>query len=124
MTPITRNTHDQLKNAETQLGVVDSARRRRYSRCVPSPRIAPDAAGPRGSPMSRPSLFTMLATALLLSFGLAGAAAAQSATGSIEGVVTDPSGAILPGVNVTVTHQATGVSRETVTDTQGLFRAP
>ncbi|MGH9312324.1 MAG: TonB-dependent receptor [Vicinamibacterales bacterium] len=51
-------------------------------------------------------------------------AAAQSATGSIEGAVVDQSGAVLPGVNVTLTHAATGVSRTVVTDAQGLFRAP
>jgi outer membrane receptor protein involved in Fe transport len=51
-------------------------------------------------------------------------ARAQSATGSIEGVVTDQSGAALPGVTVTLTQSATGVQRETVTDTSGLFRVP
>jgi outer membrane receptor protein involved in Fe transport len=73
--------------------------------------------------MSRHSRSTLLAAALLLSLAHT-AVRAQSATGSIEGLVIDPSGAILPGVTVTVTHQATGVSRETFTDTQGLFRAP
>ncbi len=52
------------------------------------------------------------------------AAAAQSATASIEGTVTDPSGAPVPGVTVVLTQQATGVTREVVTDGQGLFRAP
>jgi outer membrane receptor protein involved in Fe transport len=51
-------------------------------------------------------------------------ALAQSATGSIEGTVTDGSGAVLPGVTVTVRHQATGVSREVVANAQGLFHAP
>lgn len=73
--------------------------------------------------MSRRSLFT-LAAASLLWMTCAIAAHAQSATASLEGVVVDTSGAVLPGVAITVTHQATGVSRETVTDTQGRFRAP
>ena len=42
------------------------------------------------------------------------AAAAQSATASIEGTVTDPSGAPVPGVTVVLTQQATGVTRETL----------
>jgi len=50
--------------------------------------------------------------------------AAQTPTGSIDGVVSDTSGAVVPGVTVVVTHDATGATREAVTDAQGLFRAP
>jgi hypothetical protein len=49
---------------------------------------------------------------------------AQSATGDIQGTVVDQSGAVLPGVTVTVTNTATGVQRELVTDTEGRFTAP
>ena len=49
---------------------------------------------------------------------------AQSATGSIEGVVVDQSGAALPGVSVTLKEAATGIQREAVTETNGLFRMP
>ena len=52
------------------------------------------------------------------------AASAQSATGSIEGQVVDQSGAVLPGVSVTITLPATGASRPVVTDEHGQFRAP
>jgi outer membrane receptor protein involved in Fe transport len=54
----------------------------------------------------------------------AASAAAQSATGSIEGVISDQSGAVLPGVTVTVTQSQTGLSRSAVTDDQGIFRVP
>jgi hypothetical protein len=55
---------------------------------------------------------------------LPGAAFAQSAaTGSLEGVVTDPSGGILPGVTVTVRNIETNLSRESVTDAGGRYRA-
>src|SRR5262245_39689797 len=50
-------------------------------------------------------------------------AAAQSATGSIEGTVVDQSGGVLPGVTVTVTQTQTALTRTVVTDDNGLFRA-
>jgi outer membrane receptor protein involved in Fe transport len=66
----------------------------------------------------------VLALLLLSCAGFRGAAFAQSATGSIEGVVTDQSGAVLPGATVTVTQPDTGLTRTVVSDDQGLFRAP
>ena len=44
---------------------------------------------------------------------------AQGATGRILGRVTDPSGAVLNGVKVTLTNQATGVGREAQTNETG-----
>ncbi len=44
--------------------------------------------------------------------------------GAIEGTLTDQSGAVLPGVTVIVRNTATGVSRNTVTDSAGVYRAP
>jgi Carboxypeptidase regulatory-like domain/TonB dependent receptor len=41
---------------------------------------------------------------------------------SIEGTVTDKSGAVVSGANVTVTDQATGVGRNTVTSSAGFYR--
>lgn len=49
---------------------------------------------------------------------------AQSATGEIQGTIVDQSGAVLPGVTVTVLNTATGISREVVTDEGGLFAVP
>jgi len=43
---------------------------------------------------------------------------------SIEGTVTDKSGAVVSGANVTVTDQATGVSHNTVTSSGGFYRVP
>ena len=51
-------------------------------------------------------------------------AQSQAAGGAIQGTVTDESGAVLPGVAVTIRNQGTGVVRETRTDPVGLFRAP
>jgi hypothetical protein len=47
---------------------------------------------------------------------------AQTATGSIVGHVTDPGAAIVPGVEVTATNPATGVTTRAATDEQGIFR--
>jgi hypothetical protein len=50
-------------------------------------------------------------------------APAQS-TGTITGTVIDESGAIIPGATVTVTNKATSVSRNLVSNEQGLYSAP
>ena len=46
---------------------------------------------------------------------------AQTITGSIRGTVTDPSGAVVAGANVTATNVATGVAKQTVTNSDGLY---
>ena len=46
---------------------------------------------------------------------------AQSSTGRISGTVTDSSGAVLPGVSVTVTQQGTGLTRTGATDAAGAY---
>ena len=51
-------------------------------------------------------------------------AGAQTFRGGISGRITDESGAVLPGVAVTATNTATGVSRSTVTSTTGDFSLP
>ena len=49
---------------------------------------------------------------------------ASAQTAELRGSVADASGAVLPGVTVTVRQEATGVTRVVVTDEQGIFRAP
>src|SRR5262249_29134916 len=51
-------------------------------------------------------------------------ARSAAAGGATEGTVTAQSAAVLPGVTVTVRNTATGVSRETTTDSAGVYRAP
>ena len=64
-------------------------------------------------------------SALLMSFALfAGSAFAQTTTtGSIEGTVTDSTGAAVPGVTVTATRQG-GRSATATTNDEGYFRIP
>jgi hypothetical protein len=47
---------------------------------------------------------------------------AQDATGRIAGTITDPSGAVIPGVQVTVTNIATQASRKTSTNQDGYYQ--
>jgi hypothetical protein len=48
----------------------------------------------------------------------------QRITGTIEGRVTDPTGAVLPGVEVTVTNEQTQQNRPTLTNELGLYNVP
>src|ERR1051325_10413610 len=48
-------------------------------------------------------------------------ALAQSTT-SIHGVVTDPTGAIVPGVNVTIEDKGTGATHTAITDDAGRYQ--
>jgi hypothetical protein len=60
-----------------------------------------------------------------LALGLAAPAAAQSQAmnGTIEGIVKDATGAILPGVTVTVTNKETGAERVVLSNEEGAYRA-
>ncbi len=62
----------------------------------------------------------ILALALGLVLALSGAATAQIATGNVYGVAKDESGALLPGVNATITSEYG--TRSTVTGADGAFR--
>ena len=50
--------------------------------------------------------------------------AAQSNTGSITGVVSDPNGAVIPNASVTVTNQGTNEKRTVQTDEEGRYDVP
>jgi hypothetical protein len=60
----------------------------------------------------------LCAFALLCTFATA---FGQTGRGSISGLVTDPSGAIVPGANVTAINHATGLEQHTVTTAAGLY---
>jgi hypothetical protein len=62
------------------------------------------------------AVVTLLAITLL-----AGVAHAQFGA-SVQGTVTDKSGAVVSGATVTVTEQATGVSHSSVSDASGFYR--
>src|SRR5437762_1739219 len=60
----------------------------------------------------------------LLLFGLSCTAALAQSTAQINGTVKDQSGAVLPGVEVTVTQTDTGLKRSIPTDETGSFIFP
>ena len=63
------------------------------------------------------------ALALLVGFTCCLKLGAQAtATGTISGVVTDSSQAVIPGATVTVTNTATGATRDTTTNQAGEYR--
>lgn len=68
----------------------------------------------------------LCALALVAVCALTGQAFAQSQAinGTIEGTVKDASGAVLPGVTITLTNTDTGTQRVVVTNDNGVFRAP
>jgi carboxypeptidase family protein len=69
-------------------------------------------------------VFRLLTAAVFAVVSLSGVAIAQTAaTGNIEGIVTDTTGAVLPGVSVVVKNTATNVTRDLVTDEAGRYRA-
>ncbi|HYY94231.1 MAG TPA: TonB-dependent receptor [Pyrinomonadaceae bacterium] len=63
------------------------------------------------------------AAGLLIILLLAGTLGlAQVTTGSLQGIVRDPAGAAVAGATVRVTNSDTGVTRETTTNGEGLYR--
>ncbi|HWQ00058.1 MAG TPA: TonB-dependent receptor [Vicinamibacterales bacterium] len=75
--------------------------------------------------MRATALGTLAATLLALCLTASPAfGQSEAANGVIEGTVVDPSGAVLPGVTVTLVNTDTGAERVVVTNERGFFRAP
>ncbi len=64
---------------------------------------------------------TRAVSLLTVAFIFSAAAFAQSNTGSITGVVTDPNGAVVPAATVTVTNQGTNEKRTVQADGEGRY---
>jgi hypothetical protein len=62
----------------------------------------------------------ILAAALAALFSVCAWSQTQLAT--VSGTITDPTGAIVPGVSVTIVSQGTGLKRSALTDTAGEYR--
>ncbi len=72
--------------------------------------------------VSRPRILPLAALALALP--LAAAAQGTSQSGSLSGVVTDSTGAIIPGATITITHAVSGYTRQAVADSNGAYQFP
>ncbi len=72
--------------------------------------------------MNRFSRLAQVASIALLALAFAITASAQTTTGTIRGVVTDPTGAVVPGAKVTLTRKDTNSTQTSQTTDQGEFQ--
>src|SRR3954467_1595918 len=72
-------------------------------------------------PCSRSPFAMFFVVIMLVLTGFAPVAFAQAGRGSISGLVTDQSGAIIPNAKVVVESQATGLKLSTVSSDAGLY---
>jgi len=70
-----------------------------------------------------PTIAALLALAMIL-IAMTGPVWSQSGRGAINGIVKDPSGAVVPGVEVTATDKGTGVEQTAITTEAGVYRFP
>ena len=66
------------------------------------------------------TLLTVVVSAIVLAAG----ASAQSESAALTGTVSDPTGAVIPGAAVRLTHTATNTTSEVVTGESGLYYVP
>ena len=74
-----------------------------------------------GTLRRRVAIRAVLIILAILITGGARSSSAQSANGEANGTVLDPSGAVLPGVTMTLVNQGTGISRTMTTNASGSF---
>ena len=73
--------------------------------------------------MTKKTTLTHFALGLTIMVGMTAGAVAQSTNGAIEGTVLDPSGALIPRAQVTITN-STGFSRTLKSGATGSFEVP
>jgi Carboxypeptidase regulatory-like domain/TonB-dependent Receptor Plug Domain len=66
----------------------------------------------------------LLALVLVLFVAVSSPLFSQQVTGTIKGVVTDPSGAVVANATVNITNKATGLARTVTTNDAGEYSAP
>jgi outer membrane receptor protein involved in Fe transport len=72
----------------------------------------------------RAAFAVFAAVLVLFAPSLSTPAAAQTVTGTMQGTARDTSGAVLPGVTITIASVETGGTREVVTNDAGFFHTP
>ncbi|PYS39097.1 MAG: hypothetical protein DMG14_15180, partial [Acidobacteria bacterium] len=78
--------------------------------------------GVRVNSMKR--LLSPIIVVTVLAVSLTPVLAQTGSTAALTGRVSDPTGAVIPGVTVTVTSLATNQSRTAVTAEDGVYRVP
>ena len=69
-----------------------------------------------GRVTNRLPAWSQFALAMIVALCFCTALSAQSTTQTVQGLVTDASGAVIPGATVTLTNVATGVQQTTTTN--------
>ena len=69
-------------------------------------------------------IYGMTRGSLVLIFGLASCAVLSAQNSGIQGVISDPTGAAVPDVAVTITNAATGIVTTARTNESGFYSAP
>lgn len=72
----------------------------------------------------RRTLAAFVLTAFFVAFAGVAARSQTSGAGTINGTVTDPNNAVVPGARVTVVNVDTGVTHTYISDAAGLYSAP
>src|SRR5258708_7990223 len=65
--------------------------------------------------------FSYVCSLILLTICCCVSIQAQNIFGRISGTVTDPAGAVVPNIKITITNEATKVARTTITDADGFY---
>src|SRR5205809_3394772 len=65
-----------------------------------------------------------IAIVVLIALGTSSLAFSQTATATIVGVVKDTSGALIPGVSITIKHTETGQTRTAISSDSGSYNVP
>ena len=65
-----------------------------------------------------------LSVVLIVPLGICSNAWAQAGTATLTGTVKDAQGSVVPGATVTAAQPATGSTRNTTTNVQGVFTFP
>ena len=94
----------------------------RIATCLPQVVMDRTTERPQGGPMS--TTITRIGSLAAVVGCMASAVFAQGGNATISGTVFDQGKAVLPGATVTVTNEATGIARETVTGAEGRFVDP
>src|SRR3954471_24058078 len=71
--------------------------------------------------MQRPGFSRLISLAFCALLLTTAAVRAQVTTATLYGIVTDPSGATVPGANVTITNEQTNAAQNATTNQEGEF---